>query len=387
MTKELAFIAATALLFTASPVYANVQNENVENSIDAEDSETIEDDSEYQFLFDISYDDTLIDLTLDEAVEDAISNSTSIKTSKLNLETMEENIEETATDITYNRTQDSIATLLSFLSQQNNYKNSEMDLEVSRQKIAHEMKKLFMDIINMEREISLKEDSIKVSQIEYNEAQTKFKNNLISSSDFKAQGTAYQKEKSDLEALKNELDITYKNLNVLMGKDENTRYNISLDPEYEKIEDITDINYYASREADNTVTMQKLKNDLEYAEIAAKNEYLKESSTYMSEINAENNAAITEMNLNDTKEQLEQSIVSLYYSIKNSEQNMESLYTNYETAITNYEASKIKYDAGLISLKDLETAKKNLHEAENSLIKSLYENMINVEKFNNLNLL
>src|SRR5699024_4415277 len=102
------------------------------NSIDAEDSETIEDDSEYQFLFDISYDDTLIDLTLDEAVEDAISNSTSIKTSKLNLETMEENIEETATDITYNRTQDSIATLLSFLSQQNNYKNSEMDLEVSR---------------------------------------------------------------------------------------------------------------------------------------------------------------------------------------------------------------------------------------------------------------
>lgn len=380
--KVLITIMALSTLFSNTVVFGN--------EIETETTVETTENNVFSFVeeFEFKTDETLESLDIETAVEKALSNSTALKTANLSLAVSEEQLENSQFSVDYNTGSDSLQSILSLIKNQASYRNSEEELKVQEQKIAYEMEQTFIDILNIQREIQIAEDSFKVEEKNLTISKLKSDMGLISQQEYNEALLSFEKSKVNIESQKTNLENLFTNLNIIIGEsDTSKQYNLLINIEYEPVELKSSIEDYAEARVLESVTIQNAKRNLSVAEQSYIVEQANISGTTTSLMQAENSVATSEMNLSDTKENMEVQVINLYNTIKSLETNIENNKTELSNLKNNYEIAKIQYEMGKISEIELMQAENKVISMENTIINQIYEHSQNVKKFENIDLM
>lgn len=380
--KVLITIMALSTLFSNTVVFGN--------EIETETTVETTENNVFSFVeeFEFKTDETLESLDIETAVEKALSNSTALKTANLSLAVSEEQLENSQFSVDYNTGSDSLQSILSLIKNQASYRNSEEELKVQEQKIAYEMEQTFIDILNIQREIQIAEDSFKVEEKNLTISKLKSDMGLISQQEYNEALLSFEKSKVNIESQKTNLENLFTNLNIIIGEsDTSKQYNLLINIEYEPVELKSSIEDYAEARVLESVTIQNAKRNLSVAEQSYIVEQANISGTTTSLMQAENSVATSEMNLSDTKENMEVQVINLYNTIKSLETNIENNKTELSNLKNNYEIAKIQYEMGKISKIELMQAENKVISMENTIINQIYEHSQNVKKFENIDLM
>ena len=104
-----------------------------------------------------------IELTLEEATQKALTRSTTLKNSNMDLNISEQKLEDEQNYIAGGHT---FQQLLQYIKQNAEYTSSKLNREVTEESIKFSLKQVYIDIINKEREIVLLEKSIQNTEKE-----------------------------------------------------------------------------------------------------------------------------------------------------------------------------------------------------------------------------
>lgn len=326
-------------------------------------------------------------LTLEEAIEKAVKNSTALKTANLNLELSEKKTDRAASTFINSVSGESLSNLLNLIKQNASYSNSLISQKIQQESLKYSMKKTYIEILNMERSVVLQKMNAKSSEKELTIARTKAKLGLISEKELSDQELSYQSTQAEIQSKEKALEEAYATLNTLIGNKNGTIYQIALEPQYEELALDIPIESYASSRASTDLNIQKLEREVDVAESQLKVASADLTSGIDSEQEAENNVATAQMNLNDSKRSLVNSITSCYNSILQAETAYNNSLKELENLKKAYEISQNEYKMGLITENEMEKSKQQVAEKESTLIGQIYEHMLLIEQFENTYLL
>lgn len=353
----------------------------------AEETQDIESTSLYDtYSTMISVDDSdLTPITLDEAITKTINNSSSVKQTVASLELQEDNLEIAANQLTYSSS-DNLSTAISLIKSQVTYKNSIISQNSEKESLKYSVKQAYIEIIEAQRELKLAAETIETDKKNLEIAKIKNKMGTLSAHDLNEQNLSYEKALSNLANKEIALEADYIALNVLMGVDINNRYSFKLPVEYEELNLSIPLESYINSAVSKASSVKQKENSLDLA----KQQFVvtaATSETVGSYASAKNSADTAEMNLADAKTSVAETLRKLYNTITESEISISNNIKELETLKVKLETAQTKYEMGTASLVELETAKSNVATMENTIISSLYAHMLNVEKFNNPDLL
>ena len=382
--KVLITIMALSTLFSNTVVFGNETSTITETEVETTENDVFSFVEEFEFR----EDETLENLDIETAVEKALINSTALKTSNLSLKVSEEQLESSQFTVDYNTGSDSLQSILNLIKNQASYRNSEEELKVQEQKIAYEMEQTFIDILSLQRELQIAEDSFRVEEKNLTISKLKANMGLISQQEYNEALIAFEKSKVSIETQKTNLENAFINLNIIIGEyDTSKQYNLLIDVEYEPVELELSVENYAESRVLESVTIENAKRNLSVAETSYIVEQANISGTTTSLMQAENSVATTEMNLSDTIENMEVQVINLYNTIKSLETNIENNKIELANLKNSYEIAKIQYEMGKISEIELLQAENKVISMENTIINQIYEHSQNVKKFENVDLM
>ena len=369
--KILALALAISFIFSEGTVFAE--------DLVTEESETIDLYDQYSTYY---ADDTSPPLlTFEEALEKALRNDTSLRTASASLELAEDKLE-----ISSLTSYTSTSSLLSFVSQQTSIANSKISQAAQEDSVQQTLKEAYIAIIESQRNIALMEKQLSNTYRSYQEAKINYNMGTISKNELDTQQLAYETAQKNLEQSKDTLELDYISLNIIMGVDVDNRYSFEMPVEYEVMEEPANLDNYIDNMVNKNPSVLQQENNYDLA--------IKEfnlSTIYSSEIGAmasgENSINSAEMSLNDTKDNLYEQYLNLYDSIRKYESTYEAAVKELTVLKSKCEAARLNYESGKGSLKDYETAKTDVEQQENTIISTLYDHALAVEKFENPNLM
>ncbi|MGL4791801.1 MAG: TolC family protein, partial [Anaerotignaceae bacterium] len=285
---------------------------------------------------------------------------------------------------TYNN-EDGISALITLVNTQVSLKNSLISQNTTNESLKYSLKQTYVDIIVAERNIALSKENLKTAEKNLNIAKIKNRMGTLSDIELKEQQLSYDQSVLSLEQQEISLEANYISLNILMGVDVNNRYSFDLSLEYEPLELAVSIESYMTAKVAVHPSVIKAQNSLQLAtDNFNLNMSVGNSSDYT---NMKNNIATAGFNLEDTKDSVSQSIRTLYNTIIQREKSIDTSLIELETLKEKLETTKLKYEAGMASENEFLTAKQNVANKEYSIISNLYSHMLEVEKFNNPDLI
>lgn len=327
-------------------------------------------------------------LTLEEAIEKALANSTQLKNSGMSITLSEEQAESAQQSYSNAESGSTLNALLTMIKQNSSYNNALKDKEALEQKIAYQMKELYVQIINAERKLALSEENIAVSEKELNISKVKLELGLMAQADYEQAELSLKKSREDIEKSRTALDETYRSLNILIGSDENNRYMLVLNPEYSELELDMDIETYAHAYSTAPLSIRQKKENIQLAEQSRAVESANVvNSTKASDISAKNAVAQAELEYKDAVTEFKSAIISSYTAIKETEQSCQTGLDELKALKKQLIISQTKYESGDITQIELERAQYNIAAKESELLELMYSHMLAVEKFNNVDLL
>lgn len=376
--KYICFITAVSLCFSSVPAFGAETSSAAETESVSEEENLYDKYSTY-YTADSS---SLPPLTLDEAIDKTLKNSTSVKTTNINIENLEDDLDQAGIEFSYPTSENGFSSLLSLISAQVNLKNSQISKDNQNENLKYSVKQSFIDIITAQREIAASESSLRAEEANLNTSKIKNRMGTLSDSDLKTQQLAYEKSVSDLESKKISLEADYISLNILMGVNVNNRYSVELPIEYEPFNTTISVESYVTNVVNNSSTIKQKENSLTLTQEQQKLSWL--NSTEIGSYNsAQNSLNSAELSLQDTKDELSQTVRNLYNTIVQSEKSLETSIGELGALKTALAATETKYEMGTASKLQLEEAKQGVIDKENSIISALYTHMMNVEKLNN----
>ena len=323
-------------------------------------------------------------LTLDEALERAVKNSSSSKTLASSPDLIEKQWEFYGESYSGSY---SYSNLVNLLNSQNNYKSTRISKKAAEEEVKYSTKQTYASIILAEREIAIQEQSLKTEEKQLVIDRRKNNLGLLSDESLKQSELSYQKSKEELNTTKEELELLYKSLNVLIGVDENTRYSFEMPVTYEILELPNSIESYIDTKIPLAASVQISEIELNSAQenynIRGLNEDSTEVYSYDSLVNNLNSA---DLSLKDQKDSVREEMRTLYNTIKSEESTINLNMTELEDMKESYNISLQKYNEGTISELELMQAERDMAQMEYSILESLYNHMLDVEKFNNMDL-
>ncbi len=353
-------------------------------------AENIYDNDNFSFveILSISDDNGLETLSIDTAVEKALKNSTELKTVNLSLAVSEEQLENSTESVDYNTGANSIQNILNLIKNQTSLKNSEEEKKVKEQKIGLEMEQLFIEILNLQREIALTTDTLDLEEKNLKITKAKLEMGLVSEQEYNESSLFLVKSKESLESKKQNLNDLFKNLNILIGEDDTSkRYNLDIDVTYDTLELETTPEVYATARVSESVSINNAKRNLEVSKKSYLVEQASDNATNISIMQSENSVSTAEMNIEDMIENMETQVINLYNTIKTSETSIENNKTELSNLKKNLEITKAQYEMGKVSEMELKRAYNNVASMENTIIKQIYEHNQNMKKFENIDLM
>ena len=323
-------------------------------------------------------------LTLDTAMEKAVKNSSTSKTLASSLDLIEKQREYYGE--LYGIGSNSYGSLVSLLNSTNSYQSTEISKKVTEEQVKYSTKQTYISIITTQRSIAVQEAALQIDQMNLTVARKKNSIGLLSDEDLKQQKLDYEKAEENLKNAKEQLELSYKALNVLMGVDTENRYSFEAPVTYETLNLDTSIETYINTKVSLAASVKTSQLDLKSAQDSYNIRGLNNSVETYSTQTLQNNVSSASLSLSDQKNSVKESMRSLYNTIKTEESSIELSQKELEKLKETYSIAVKKYNLGTISQLELMQAKQDVTEKENSILSDMYTHMLNVEKFNNMNL-
>ncbi len=376
----------TALLLALVTVFSPISAYAAQTETTAETTVSQTDLTEsYSTLISSVYDDELETLTYEEAEEKTLRNNSTLKNLSASMKLAESNLDLSYTETSADSGTD-FSNLISFLNSKASYENSELSKVAQEESIKHSLKESYINMIKSQREIALGELQLETDKMNLDISKAKLKAGKISQSEYDNLELSYNTEKEQLETKKENLELNYVSLNILMGMDVSKRYNFVMPAVYEPFElDIPVESYINAKTAESNSVIQA-KKSYENTKQTSKLTPIA-SSTVNSYQSAQNSLNSAQMSYEDTKDKVYESLYNKYNSIIENEKNYASALEELKLLQEDFQRIQVKYLNGKVSQYELISAQYKLAEKENSLLNSVYEHMLLKEELTNTDLM
>ena len=339
----------------------------------------------YSTLISSVYNNELETLTYEEAEKKTLRNNSTLKNLSASMKLAESNLDLSYTETSADSGTD-FSNLISFLNSKASYENSELSKVAQEESIKHSLKESYINMIKTQREISLGELQLETDKMNLDISKAKLKAGKISQSEYDRLELSYNTEKEQLETKKENLELNYVSLNILMGTDTTKRYNFVMPAVYEPFElDIPVESYINAKTAESNSVIQAKKN------YESTKQTSKLTSATSSAVNgyqsAQNSLNSAQMSYEDTKDTVYESLYNKYNSIVENEKNYASALEELKLLQSDFLRTQVKYLNGKVSEYELISAQYKLAEKENSLLNSVYEHMLLKEELTNTDLM
>ena len=379
--RYISFITAAAVML--SPCTAHGYQAEGQTELSAETADLTE---SYSSLISNEYDESLETLTFEKAQEKALRNNTSMLNLSASMKLAEDELEVSYLEASADSGED-FSSLISFLNSKGSYENNEISKVAQEESVKHSMKESYINIIESQREIALAELSLKKDEMNLTLSKAKLSNGKISQSEFDSLELSYNNAKKQLENKKEELELDYVSLNILIGeKDLTKRYNFVMEAVYEPLELNMPVESYINGKTAAANSVKQAKKSYETTKQTSKLTPLNSSSIngYQSAQNSLNSA---EMSYEDTKENVYKSLYQKYNSIIQNEKDYDSGTAELKLLRDEFERTQVKFLNGETSKYELITAEYSLAEKEHTLLSGVYQHMLLKEELTNTDLM
>lgn len=338
----------------------------------------------YSTIINVDY-SNLTPITLDEAVTKTLKVSSTVKQTAASLELQEDELDIAATELTYSSGAD-LNTVIALIKKQVSYKNSLISQSSEKESIKYSVKQTYIEIIEAQRKLQLSAKTLETDKKNLEIAKIKNKMGTLSDQELNDQQLSYEKKLVTITNDEITLEADYIALNIGMGVDINNRYSFKLPVEYEELKLSIPLESYINSTVTKAASVKQKENSFNLAKqqfdvTAATSEVL---GSYASAKNSLNTA---EMNVSDTKASVAETLRKLYDTITQSEMNISNDIKELEILKEKLSALQTKYEMGTVNRIDLEQAQNDVASKEDTIISSFYNHMLNMEKFNNPELL
>ena len=376
----------TALLLTFVTVFSPISAYAATTETTAKTTISQTDLTEsYSTLISSVYNNELETLTYEEAEEKTLRNNSALKNLSASMKLAESNLDLSYTETSADSGTD-FSNLISFLNSKASYENSELSKVAQEESIKHSLKESYINMIKTQREISLGELQLETDKMNLDISKAKLKAGKISQSEYDSLELSYNTEKDQLETKKENLELNYVSLNILMGTDTTKRYNFVMPAVYEPFElDIPMESYINAKTAESNSVIQAKKS------YESTKQTSKLTSATSSAVNgyqsAQNSLNSAQMSYEDTKDKVYENLYNKYNSIIENEKNYASALEELKLLQSDFLRTQVKYLSGKVSKYELISAQYKLAEKENLLLNSVYEHMLLKEELTNTDLM
>lgn len=328
-------------------------------------------------------DGDILSLNVDEAFEIAVNYNRDVLNSEEELPFLEEDYEDTLNDMVLNP--DSYYSLrVQLATLKNTLENYDLNSQKTKDILKYDITKLFVDIVNAEKNIELSEKNLEILKKELDISLLKYQKGILNKADFDSKNAEYIKKSSELENDKIDLQELYIDVNKIMGIDLEKKYEINLDLNYEKIDDI-DIDEKISEGLLESLDLKEQKQALEVSkyEYSTYNEY----TNYSTKVSKENDISGKTRDIQDYETDFGDTVKKLYRDIIDKESKDEKYKEELEAKEKELDVLNIKYSMGKATSLELEKKELEISEIKENISENQYEHELLVLQFCNTNLL
>jgi outer membrane protein TolC len=331
--------------------------------------------------------ETTDSLTIETAVEKAIANSSKLKTLDENKDLSETDFKNTSTSLTnYDSDDNGSNNYLNLAVQYKrlaiSLKNYDATTEVTKKQLEQSIREYFVAIVEAQNAIELYEQNMEIQQKEIDIAKVKLDLGLISQSEYDSSVTSFNTLKSNRDTLKNNLDTAYSTLNVILGYDTKTRYELEYDCDYTAEIDNLNLTYIISKAQSSSYSITQKKNAVDIAKYDYEKYSLSTATDYSSETRDEKKATYAQAtrDYGDAKDTIETTITNWYNSLKEAEQNYSDNLATLTLKKSQLAIYEKKYELGTITELELEKYKYEISQLENTIQNLKYSHDLLVRK-------
>jgi hypothetical protein len=324
-------------------------------------------------------------LTVDDAVSKAISYSRTLKTLYESNELNKVMEDDTRIDLIWSNEYTTVTNLnVELKNLLNNIRNYDSNVAIEKEKIRLNVIQLFAAIINAEDNLDLYDEELALSDKDLEIAKVKLNLGLLSSTDYDALVTSYNKTKSDRQALESSIAEAYNSLNSILGQDLSKRYTVELDIDYEQLGEV-DVDFAVAKAVSSS---QSIVEKTEAAEIAKYqlDVYSSDWSNDKKE-SKQNNYNQATRSLADAKTNMETSLRKVFNSIQTSETDYANSLATIEQKEKELAVLAEKLRLGKITQLEYDKSEYELNKLKTNLKQSVYSHYVLVSQFNNPDLL
>jgi len=342
--KALVIMLAFTLLFPASPVSAAQENEAEQ-----------------------------LQLTIDQAVDMAINYSRDLKSLGYTIEQVDEALESARDLVKYTPADGDNPAVsqayLNLVSTEITQQQNKKQIEVVKDKIAYNVNKQYIAVLTAQEAVKLAEDALEYAKYQRDMARVGYQHGTVSLIEKNNAEREYVNKEAALTESRINLESSYKNLNTLLGLNEDARPVLTDTPEYSSIGTVN-LESKIAQILDGNPQIWSAEKDLEQAKLKL---------TLYSGGTGMNNYTSTELgvyksalSLESVKEKARTTIRNSYETIMGLEQKYQSVMQQLEMAQDNLKVTELKYDLGMATKGELLSARVTLNNARNSLNSLIY---------------
>lgn len=309
-----------------------------------------------------------LQLTIEDAVKQAIKSSRELKALGYTIEQVDEALESARDLVKYipvdgddRVTSNAYLNLVSTeLSQQKNKKQ----IEVLKDTITYYVNQRYIAVLTAQEAVKLAEDALEYAKYQRDMARVGYQCGAVSLIDKNNTEREYLNKEASLTESRINLDASYKNLNTLLGLNEDARPVLTHTPEFSKI-DFVSLESKVAQIMDANPEIWSAKKSLEQAELKLT---LYSGGTGISNYTStELDVYKTALNLEGIKEQARNTIRTSYETIMTLEQKYQAVLQQVEAAQDNLQITELKYELGMVTKGELLSARVSLNNAKNAL--------------------
>ncbi len=325
-------------------------------------------------------------LTVEEALELAIKNSNELKNISDKLYLAEDDAEDANHDLFYATEFNEVKSLsVQLKNLRNSIENYKTSSEVEKQKLELSVIELFTAIKQAESSLELFEKQLDISQRQLELSKVKLGLGLITENEYTDEKNNYNKIKTQMETTKISVDEAYTDLNKLLGKDLDEKYELKLDVEYKPFEPEQELETKILKSISSAADIKAKKEAVEVAkyEVDVYSE-LYSNDKKESKINNYNQAS---RSLDDAQTDMRVKITNLYNSIYTIENQYKDNTAELEQMKKELEIKKLSLSLGKITQLELDNYEYNIENLENQIQNQIYQHDILVREYENPDLL
>lgn len=336
--------------------------------------------------------DTLPQLTIKEALSKAISHSSTLKKNQEDKESLEYDVKNYKQNmLTSETTSGYLTSYKSYMNAQWKLAQMEPDTKIQKEKLEYQLTECFARIINAEKGLELTDKNLELTKANLDISALKLKLGLISQSKYDEENFSYETAVANREDTAISIDSLYRDLNEVMGQDKDKKYELVLELAYEPIGEDFDTRRVITMAIQESASVKSAEQSLNLAkyERDVALPYDERTGQYQSgtRVNNDNAVAQAGRTLDDTKNNVENSVLTTYDAVIKLERAYDSYIKDLAKNQADLEILKLQLEQGKATPIEVTAKELKIEEIEENIRKTIYNHAVEVMPLLNLNLL